>query len=87
MIKQQIKMLLQAFHMDKNGSLADLRRKSSRYEGLEQYTVDVDGLKAFIKRLTKPDGDNDNWLENILMFFRAKAVGKVGPIQTTVKPM
>ena len=76
MIKQQIKMLLQAFHMDKNGSLADLRRKSSRYEGLEQYTVDVDGLKAFIKRLTKPDGDNDNWLENILMFLGQKPSAK-----------
>ena len=76
MIKQQIKMLLQAFHMDKNGSLADLRRKSSRYEGLEKYTVDVDGLKAFIKRLTKPDGDNDNWLENILMFLGQKPSAK-----------
>lgn len=76
MIKQQVKMLLQAFHMDKNGSLADLRRKSSRYEGLEKYTVDVDGLKALIKRLTKPDGDNDNWLENILMFLGQKPSAK-----------
>lgn len=76
MIKQQIKMLLQAFHMDKSGSLADLRRKSSRYEGLEQYTVDVDGLKAFIKRLTKPDGDNGGWLENILMFLGQKPSAK-----------
>ena len=72
MIKQQIKMLLQAFHMDKNGSLADLRRRSSRYEGLDQYTVDVDGLKAFIKRLTKPNGDDASWLENILMFLGQK---------------
>lgn len=76
MIKQQIKMLSQAFHMDKNGTLADLRRKASRYEGLEQYTVDVDGLRAFIKRFTKPDGDNDNWLENILMFLGQKPSAK-----------
>ena len=76
MIERQIKLLLQAFHMDKNGSLAGLRRKSSRYEGLEQYTVDVDGLKAFIKRLTKSDGDNASWLENILMFLGQKPSAK-----------
>ncbi len=76
MVKQQIRMLLQAFHMDKNGSLADLRRKSSRYAGLDQYTVDVDGLKGFIKRLTKPDGDDEQWLENILMFLGQKPSAK-----------
>lgn len=73
MIKQQIKMLLEAFHLDSDNDLGDLRRKvTGRYEGLDQHTVDVDGLKAFIKRLTKRQGDDDDWLENVLMFLGQK---------------
>jgi len=73
LIKQQIKMLLEAFHMDENTELSDLRRKAiGRYEGLDQYTVDVDGLRAFIKRITKIEGNDEDWLENILMFLGQK---------------
>lgn len=77
MIAQQVKMLLEAFHMDKNTEVANLRRKAvGRYEGLEQHTVDVDGLKAFIKRLTKREGEDEAWLENILMFLGKKPTQK-----------
>jgi len=73
MIKQQIKMLLEAFHMDENSELSDLRRKAiGRYEGLDQHTVDVDGLRAFIKRITKKEGKDESWLETILMFLGQK---------------
>lgn len=73
MIKQQIKMLLEAFHMNVDSDLTSLRRKAiGRYEGLEQHTVDVDGLRAFIKRITKKEGDDEGWLENILMFLGQK---------------
>lgn len=77
MVQQQKKMLLEAFHMNKSSSLSDLRRKSTgRYEGLEQHTVDVDGLKAFIKRITKKEGGDEEWLENILMFLGQKPSNK-----------
>ncbi len=77
MIKQQVKMLLEAFHMSIDSDLAGLRRKAiGRYEGLEQHTVDIDGLRAFIKRITKKDGDDENWLENILMFLGQKPTKK-----------
>jgi len=77
MVKQQIKLLQQAFHMDDDGSLEDLRRKAiGRYDGLEQNTVDVDGLRAFIKRLTKKEGEDKEWLENVLMFLGQKPSDK-----------
>lgn len=77
MIKQQIKMLLEAFHMSTDSDLASLRRKAiGRYEGLEQHTVDIDGLRAFIKRITKKDGSDEGWLENVLMFLGQKPTKK-----------
>ena len=73
MIKKQIKMLFAAFHTSASSSLDDLRRIAmGRYEGLEQHTIDVDGLRAFIKRITQKEGDNESWLENILMFLGQK---------------
>ena len=77
MIRQQIKMLLEAFHMSTKTDLASLRKKAmARYTGLEQHSVDVDGLKAFIKRITKREGDDAGWLENILMFLAQKPTKK-----------
>lgn len=77
LLDRQRKLLAQAFHMDEARALDDLRRTViGRYEGLEQYTIDADGLKAFIKRLTKHDGDDEMWLQNILMFLGQKPAEK-----------
>jgi hypothetical protein len=77
MIKRQIRMLSEAFNIDKESSIEDLRLiVTGRYQGLEQHTVDADGLKAFIKRLTKRQGDDETWLENILMFLGQKPTKK-----------
>jgi len=77
MLKRQQKLLAQAFHMDADVELEELRRKMiGRYAGLEQYTVDVDGLKAFIKRMIKPTGTDEDWFENILMFLGKKPSSK-----------
>ena len=70
MLDEQRRLFAQAFHLGAETPLDELRRTViGRYAGLDTYTVDVDGLKAFIKRLTK-DGDKDQlWFENILMFL------------------
>ena len=73
MVRQQQKMLAEAFHMNGDTGLSDLRQQTAgRYQGLEQHTVDVDGLRAFIKRITKKTGSDEEWLENILMFLGQK---------------
>jgi len=70
MLNEQRRLLAQAFHMSAETPLDEMRQTViGRYAGLDGYTVDVDGLKAFIKRLTKTDGDDDHWFENILMFL------------------
>ena len=70
MLDDQRRLLAQAFHMVPDTALEDLRRTIiGRYAGLEAYTVDVDGLKAFIKRLTKVEGNVEHWFENVLMFL------------------
>ena len=77
MLDEQRRLLAQAFHMNPNTDLEDLRRTViGRYAGLESYTVDVDGLKAFIKRLTKTEGDVEHWFENILMFLGQRPTKK-----------
>ncbi|RLA45223.1 MAG: hypothetical protein DRR42_19615, partial [Gammaproteobacteria bacterium] len=77
MLSHQQRLLAYALHMDEDVTLADLRRKSiGRYEGLEQHTVDVDGLKAFIMRLSKREGTDDDWLQNVLMFLGQKPSSK-----------
>lgn len=70
MLDEQRRLLAQAFHMSPETPLDELRRTViGRYAGLDAYTVDVDGLKAFIKRLIKTEGDDEHWFENVLMFL------------------
>jgi hypothetical protein len=77
LIKHERKLLSQAFHIDENLPLSDLRKTAvGRFEGLEQYTVDVDGLRALIKRISKKTGSDDEWLENVLMFLGQKPSSK-----------
>lgn len=77
LVKHEQKLLAQAFHIDESLSLEDLRKTAiGRFEGLEQYTVDVDGLRALIKRISKKTGGDEEWLENILMFLGQKPSSK-----------
>lgn len=74
---QQKVLLAQAFHMDPATSLEELQRKlAGRYEGLDEYTVDIDGIKAFIRRLTKKEKTAEEWFKNLLMFLGQKPVDK-----------
>lgn len=73
LIDKQKEILAQAFNVDARKSLSDLRRiLSGNCEGLDNYTVDTKGLRAFIMRINKSGGTDAEWLENILMFLGQK---------------
>lgn len=73
MIAKQIRMLAQAFNVNPKYELPEIRKIiSGNCQGLESYTVDTQGLRAFIMRVTKTMGTDEEWLENILMFLGHK---------------
>lgn len=73
MVNKQIRMLAQAFNVNPKSELSEIRKIiSGNCQGLESYTVDTQGLRAFIMRVTKTMGSDDEWLENILMFLGHK---------------
>lgn len=77
MLKDQQRLLAQAFHLSQDLDLVQLRQRlNGLYQGLEQYTVDVDGMRAFIMRLTKTSGSNEDWFNDILMFLGQKPTAK-----------
>jgi hypothetical protein len=45
---------------------------AGRYAGLQDYTIDVQGLKAFIGRLTDAYGDEKQWLISLASFLARK---------------
>lgn len=51
-------------------NLADLRTAiAKKYAGLEKYTIDLQGLKAFILRLQNNKETDEAWLESIAAFL------------------
>ena len=77
MLANQKELLSCAFHENNQLSLEEMHHRfSGRYKGLEQHTVDVDGLKAFINRLTKTNCGAEEWFKNTLMFLGQKPVEK-----------
>lgn len=70
-------LLAQAFMLDKELELHELREAvAGRCRGLEDYTIDRDGLKAFIIRALRTSGTVDSWFEEILSFLGKKPVDK-----------
>ena len=70
-------LIAQSFHVASDISLSELRKEAAtRYRGLDAHTVDVDGVKAFITRVTNTKVDDDEWLDNVLMFLGRKPSGK-----------
>lgn len=67
------KLLAQAFNLERIDSLSDLRAVlRGRVEGLEGYTIDADGLRAFIRRISKISGTDEEWFSNLLLFLGQK---------------
>ena len=77
LLKKQRELLAQAFNLDPKIELADLRKVITKNcDGLDNYTVDTQGLRAFIMRLIKKTGSDEEWFENILMFLSHKPSAK-----------
>ena len=67
----------QAFHLDKDTGVEELRKAVyGRYKGLEDYTIDRDGLKAFILRLVQNKYDEDKWFDGMLAFLGHRPIDK-----------
>lgn len=77
LLSHQRSLLAQAFNYHPDMQLKELRNALSGYcYGLDSYTVDTHGLRAFIMRLTKSTGTDQEWLDNILMFLGHKPTHK-----------
>lgn len=58
-------------------ALAELRKEVyGRFSGLENFTVDRDGLRALLKRLGSQAGSDEQWLEKVLSFLGQKSTEK-----------
>jgi hypothetical protein len=77
-LSQDMKSLFaSALGADLSVNLQDLRRLvGGRYAGLDRYSMDTDGLSAFVRRLTNSEGDDETWLERMLLFLGHKPSSK-----------
>jgi hypothetical protein len=65
--------LRDAFSMKANSDIETIKTVlSGRHDGLQDYTIDVHGLKAFIGRLTDKFGDEKQWLVSLASFLARK---------------
>lgn len=73
-LKDEMRQLFaQAFHLDKKIPLEELRKRIyGRVCGLEGYTIDRDGQKAFIQRLIQKSLDDESWFDGVLTFLGHK---------------
>jgi hypothetical protein len=70
-------LLAQAFMLDKDLELPELRESvAGRCRGLEDYTIDREGLKAFIQRALRTSGSVENWLDEMMSFLGQKPAEK-----------
>ena len=65
--------LRDAFKLSNKEDLDRVREiLTGRYTGLQDYTIDVQGLKAFIGRITDAYGDEKQWLISLASFLARK---------------
>ena len=66
-----------SFTLPPDTPLAELRELlRSRCHGLDRYTVDVEGLRSFIRRAAERESDDDTWFSTILIFLGRKPTTK-----------
>ncbi len=77
MTDEMVALIAQSLDIDRSSSLQDVRKALvSRSYGLENYTVDEQGLRGFIVRAHRDQLDDDVWLDNLLMFLGGRPPAK-----------
>jgi hypothetical protein len=77
LIEKQIGLIAQVFDLTYSGDLAGLQVAAiEKLSGLEQFTVDSEGVRALLLRLINKKVEPKMWLENILSFLGQKEVHK-----------
>ncbi len=65
--------LREAFKLSAKEDLGRIREiLTGRYTGMQDFTIDVQGLKAFIGRITDTYGDEKHWLISLASFLARK---------------
>ena len=72
MIDEEKLLFCRVFNEGNIISLELLRKKLYHFSGLEKYSFDIDGLKAFIMRLSTDKDSDESWFENVLTFLAGK---------------
>lgn len=73
LLMEFLDQLRAAFFLDTNYDIDRLREVlAGKHAGLQDYTIDVQGLKAFIGRLTDTYGDEKQWLIGLASFLARK---------------
>ncbi len=73
LLNKQKELIAHAFNINSKLSLGDIRKRlAGNCYGLENYTIDMQGLRAFIMRIIKSSSTDEEWFENILMFLGNK---------------
>lgn len=72
MIDEEKLLFCRVFNEGNIISLELLRKKLYHFSGLEKYSFDIDGLKAFIMRLSTDKDSDEAWFENVLTFLAGK---------------
>jgi cell fate (sporulation/competence/biofilm development) regulator YlbF (YheA/YmcA/DUF963 family) len=77
LVEKQIGLIAQVFDLKYSGDLAGLQEAAiEKLSGLEQFTVDSEGVRALLLRLINRKAEPKTWLENILSFLGQKDVHK-----------
>jgi len=69
LLKEQQNQISNALLGKEGYEIQELRNMLGRYQGLDQFTIDRNGLRAFIQHICNRTHDDETWLEAILMFL------------------
>lgn len=84
LLSQFKRQLCQAFELAEQEEISTLRHTlNQRYAGLEKYTIDGQGLKAFIIRLQNEKDTDQGWLESVAAFLGSAPPDKWKPNNIT----
>jgi len=84
LLSQFKRQLCQAFELSEQEEISTLRHTlNQRYAGLEKFTVDGQGLKAFIIRLQNEKDTDQGWLESVAAFLGSAPPDKWKPNNIT----